>query len=314
MSVRITSLGDKQGTGMNHRKELALLKKILERGSILESSWPELMHSNLRTLKVIGALDSGLMRGKRAPQIWIKDRNQLDKRIAWLTPEEPDNTRSVRGASVMSANDSKSGDALPYLILNLVGGKDVSWRLDNDDFYWPHHPHPSCIRSLVIDQRGPGSSPTPVGPVILVENLDVQMNIGQKLPESLQGALIIHYPGWVSDKLIQALQSWDQADIYISPDLDPVGLSNLMRLSNAIPKVSFLIPEITAESLRKYGNGPIWSNNAALVVKLMPWIALQDKKLRTIFNILHLTGKGLEQEFFNVTSASWLIIEPNRKN
>ncbi|MFI8583159.1 hypothetical protein [Ectopseudomonas khazarica] len=137
-----------------------------------------------------------------------------------------------------------------------------------------------------------------------MENRDTLLHLPARLPAALSGALVAHYEGWLSDRLLALLVRWEGAKIWLLPDLDPVGLANARRIADALSCAGMLVPLLSAEVVDRYGNETIWRENFALVPGLLPWLELQDPLLRELFALLKSKGRGVEQEYCLVAPST----------
>lgn len=282
-----------------HPKELATLTKLRLEGRMLASAWPKSLASLLEQLRRSGIVSVHTPQGARSPYVVITQPQAIDERIKRLSFEGDVVTESARAQNIVANGSSKRGSRLPYLSLLLVGGRAVGWETEAGvPVSWPAPAHKACLRTLNIDERYPEDLLQPLGDVILVENKDLAINLAEILPECLQGALIVHYEGWLSDRLLNVLGRWRYAKLWIMPDLDPVGFANILRLRGKIPDAGVLLPCVTAEHLRVFGNQDIWKNNFGLVENLLPWVDRQEQSIQSLFGQLHKAGVGVEQEMF----------------
>lgn len=291
-------------------KEIATLEKLRQDGRILASAWPKSLAQLLEQLTRAGVVSVSKPQGARVPYVMIKNKRAIDERIASVSFSGEMDTDSVRAQNIAANGASKSGGRLPYVSLLLVGGNSVGWETEcGVPVSWPAPAHKSCLRMLNIDERYPDDLLQPLGDVILVENKDLAINLPEILPPELQGALIVHYEGWLSDRLICTIKRWRYAKLWVLPDLDPVGFANIKRLRTQIPDVGVLIPDLSADDIRLFGNGSIWKDNFGLVENLLPWIRTQDQALQNIFVKLHESSVGIEQEAFLVMgkAITWNI-------
>lgn len=280
-------------------KELTTLTKLRLEGRMLASAWPKSLASLLEQLRRSGIVTVHTPQGARSPYVVITQPQAIDERIKRLSFEGDIVTESARAQNIVANGSSKRGSRLPYLSLLLVGGRAVGWETETGvPVSWPAPAHKACLRTLNIDERYPDDLLQPLGDVILVENKDLAINLAEILPESLQGALIVHYEGWLSDRLLNVLGRWRYAKLWIMPDLDPVGFANIMRLRGGIPDAGVLLPCVTTDHLRVFGNQDIWKNNFGLVENLLPWIDRQEQSIKSLFGRLHQAGVGVEQEIF----------------
>ena len=279
---------------------------------MLSSAWPKSLTDLLDQLKRSAIVAMEKPAGSRSTHVILKNREAIDQRIKSISYNGEVLTDSARAQNIALNGTSKKGSRLPYISLLLVGGGAVGWETDTGvPVSWPTPPNRSCLRTLNIDERYPDDLLQPLGDVILVENKDLAINLAEILPETLHGALIVHYEGWLSARLLSVLERWRYAKLWILPDLDPVGFANIKRLREAIPDVGVLMPDITTDHIKVFGNHSIWKDNFGLVANLLQWVDKQDEDIQDVFNHLHRAGAGIEQEMLLVLGADvrWRLSE-----
>lgn len=282
-------------------KEIATLEKLRQEGRILASAWPKSLADLLEQLKRSAIVSVSKPPGSRSTYVVLKNLKAIELRIQSITYDGDVVTDSARAQNIAANGSSKKGDRLPYVSLLLVGGSSVGWETEEGvPVSWPMPAHKSCLRTLNIDERRPDDLLQPLGDVILVENKDLAINISEILPKALKGALIVHYEGWLSGRLLEILKRWRYAKLWILPDLDPVGFANIKRLREEIPDAGILMPQVTTEHIRVFGNPHIWKDNFGLVANLLPWVDKQDQDIQDTFNHLHRASVGIEQEMLFV--------------
>lgn len=291
-------------------KEIAVLGRLVEEGQMLSSAWPKSLGELLEQLKRSSIVSVEKIAGARSPYVVLKNRSALEQRLKSISYQGDVVTDSVRAMNIAAQGESKKGSRLPYLSLLLVGGSAVGWETDEGvPISWPAPAHRACLRTLNVDERYPEDLLQPLGDIILVENKDLAINLAEILPVELKGALIVHYEGWISGRLMAILKRWRYAKIWILPDLDPVGFANIMKLRTEIPDAGVLMPTITTEHIKVFGNHNIWKDNFGLVSGLLPWIDKQPEAIQENFGHLHRAGLGLEQEMYFVIGKEmkWIL-------
>lgn len=279
---------------------------------MLSSAWPKSLTDLLDQLKRSAIVAVEKPAGSRSAHVILKNREAIDQRIKSISYHGEIITDSTRAHNIALNGVSKKGSRLPYISLLLVGGGAVGWETDSGvPVSWPTPSNRSCLRTLNIDERYPDDLLQPLGDVILVENKDLAINLAEILPESLHGALIVHYEGWLSARLLSVLGRWRYAKLWILPDLDPVGFANIKRLREAIPDAGVLMPDVTSDHIKVFGNHAIWKDNFGLVPNLLPWVDKQDEDIQEVFNLMHRAGAGIEQEMLLVlgTDVRWRVID-----
>ena len=142
-------------------------------------------------------------------------------------------------------------------------------------------------------------------PLLLVEN-QALFDRCDWLPENFNGSLA-YYAGQLSELFLQWLAEQKRTDVVILfPDYDGVGLSNFVRLNNALHPDSLLdfywLPD-WENKLVTFGSSKIWQETRILfenaIQKLESMNALSDDFIK-LGNLSQHYGKALEQE------AIWL--------
>src|SRR5690606_2398053 len=202
--------------------------------------------------------------------------DSLGQRIARLQPPKDLESCSVRGLNIIHGGSSKRGGRLPSLMISCSAGEAVRWEDAQGNILQWESPSPAFLKLLWHDERRPDATPKPTGHVVLVENRDTLLHLPTRLPAVLSGALVAHYEGWLSDRLLALLVSWEGAKIWLLPDLDPVGLANARRIAEALPCAGMLVPLLSPEIVDQYGDETIWRESFALVPALLPCLEQQD--------------------------------------
>lgn len=161
-------------------------------------------------------------------------------------------------------------------MISCSAGEAVRWEDAQGNILQWESPSPAFLKLLWHDERRPDATPKPTGHVVLVENRDTLLHLPTRLPAVLSGALVAHYEGWLSERLLALLVSWESAKIWLLPDLDPVGLANARRIAEALPCAGMLVPLLSPEIVDQYGDETIWRESFALVPALLPWLEQQD--------------------------------------
>lgn len=288
---------------MNRARELEMLERLRE-GPVPVRSWPKALKTLLDQLRGSGIVTVGRVPGRLSPHVIVQHVDSLGQRIARLQPPKDLDSCSVRGTNIINAGSSKCGDRLPSLMISCSAGEAVSWVDAQGKILQWESLYPAFLKLLWHDERRPEATPRPIGHVVLVENRDTLLHLPARLPAALSGALVAHYEGWLSDRLLALLVRWEGAKIWLLPDLDPVGLANARRIADALSCAGMLVPLLSAEEVDRYGNETIWRENFALVPGLLPWLELQDPLLRELFALLKSKGRGVEQEYCLVAPST----------
>jgi hypothetical protein len=294
-------------------KEVGVLEKLKAEGVILATLWPSSLKDLLEQLKRAAIVKMAIPAGRRSLCVVVVNPAAIEKRLAAITYQEIVTTDSSRAINILENGGSKRGSRLPYVSLMLVGGAAVGWETEQGvPVAWPKAANPSCLRMLNVDERVPEQLLQPLGDVILVENKDLAINLPEILPERLKGALIVHYEGWLSERLLNVLKRWRYASLWLLPDMDPVGFGNIKRLRDALPAAGVLLPIISAKDLSVLKDEAIWKDNFGLVAGLLPWLETQSGTLQKAFDQLHKASAGLEQEALLILGKNvvWHLDKP----
>ncbi|EQC0140434.1 TPA: hypothetical protein ACKAEE_000463 [Pseudomonas aeruginosa] len=262
----------------------------------------------LDQLRVSGIVTVGRVPGRISPHVIVQHADSLGQRIARLQPPKDLESCSVRGLNIIHGGSSKRGGRLPSLMISCSAGEAVRWEDAQGNILQWESPSPAFLKLLWHDERRPDATPKPTGHVVLVENRDTLLHLPTRLPAVLSGALVAHYEGWLSDRLLALLVSWEGAKIWLLPDLDPVGLANARRIAEALPCAGMLVPLLSPEIVDQYGDETIWRESFALVPALLPWLEQQDPPLRDLFALLKCKGRGVEQEYCLAVPST--VLEP----
>lgn len=136
------------------------------------------------------------------------------------------------------------------------------------------------------------------GPVALVENLESFLRVEDLIPSV---SVALNSAGRISDRLIacMARSRFEVLPLLHLPDYDPVGLSDYLRLREALAeRVSLFVPADLEERFAAFGNRKLITEkarNRALLEQLegRVWPCEQSRR---VFRLIRETGSGLEQE------------------
>jgi hypothetical protein len=136
------------------------------------------------------------------------------------------------------------------------------------------------------------------GPVALMENLECFLR-AEDIISSVSIAL--NSAGRISDRLIACLarSRFDAPPLLHLPDYDPVGLSDYLRLREALAeRVNLFVPSDLEERFTAFGNRKLIAEKArsrALLEQLegSVWPCEQSRR---VYELIKETGSGLEQE------------------
>lgn len=292
---------------MSRSRELEILQR-LRKGPVPVRSWPKALEAVLDQLRVSGIVTVGRVPGRISPHVIVQHADSLGQRIARLQPPKDLESCSVRGLNIIHGGSSKRGGRLPSLMISCSAGEAVRREDAQGNILQWESPSPAFLKLLWHDERRPDATPKPTGHVVLVENRDTLLHLPTRLPAVLSGALVAHYEGWLSERLLALLVSWESAKIWLLPDLDPVGLANARRIAEALPCAGMLVPLLSPEIVDQYGDETIWRESFALVPALLPWLEQQDPPLRDLFALLKCKGRGVEQEYCLAVPST--VLEP----
>ncbi len=292
---------------MSRSRELEILQR-LRKGPVPVRSWPKALEAVLDQLRVSGIVTVGRVPGRISPHVIVQHADSLGQRIARLQPPKDLESCSVRGLNIIHGGSSKRGGRLPSLMISCSAGEAVRWEDAQGNILQWESPSPAFLKLLWHDERRPDATPKPTGHVVLVENRDTLLHLPTRLPAVLSGALVAHCEGWLSERLLALLVSWESAKIWLLPDLDPVGLANARRIAEALPCAGMLVPLLSPEIVDQYGDETIWRESFALVPALLPWLEQQDPPLRDLFALLKCKGRGVEQEYCLAVPST--VLEP----
>lgn len=136
------------------------------------------------------------------------------------------------------------------------------------------------------------------GPVALVENLECFLRAEDIIPSV---SIVLNSAGRISDRLIACLarSRFEAPPLLHLPDYDPVGLSDYLRLREALAeRVSLFVPSDVEERFAAFGNRKLIAEkarNRALLEQLegSVWPCEQSRR---VYGLIKETGSGLEQE------------------
>lgn len=205
-----------------------------------------------------------------------------------------------RAANIAQSRMSKSaahGHECYYLLLRAVG--NANWYSDNGD----------CLDLQDVTQKL-GSAVLAIGgdceqswytqsELWLVENQALFDRLDW-LPKGCN-ATVAYYSGHVRKQLIDWLASSKRVPrIWLFPDYDGVGLSNYLRIKQALGcQVKFWMMSHWEQRLIRYGNNKLWQDTArefnAALPGLLPMIQ-DEPELCLLLEAMQRNGLALEQE------------------
>ena len=143
------------------------------------------------------------------------------------------------------------------------------------------------------------------GPILLVEN-QALFDQCDWLPADFTGCLV-YYGGQLSELLLHWFSSYKRADtVILFPDYDGVGLSNYVRLKQALSPetiLQFYWLSDWEDKLQRYGNAEVWLNTRQVfenAFQKLTTLQLLTEDFIKLGQLSQRYGKVLEQE------AIWL--------
>lgn len=263
----------------------------------------------LRPLLAGGILE--LVRAGRGEVVWVRNRPAFEE---WLRQRFPTFSKQVsiptgatRAGAVALRRDSKAGNqGVQHEVLHLRAFGDSTPLVSVDGRDLPvveltaRHGVAACLITAhsVIDVTR--------GHVLLVENLECFLRAEALVAEA---ALVLNASGRVSERLVKCLarsQLGAQPLLYL-PDYDPVGLSEYMRLREALgERVRLYVPNDLNERFERFGNRDLIvgkPRNRSLLEQLndAQWPCVESAQ---VFSLIKAFGAGLEQEALLLNYAS----------
>jgi len=297
-------------SGAVRKKALQWLLTLKDQQCLKVSAWPSGLGAELDALQKAGVVRISTPEGRRTPHLVVISNTKLDARISNITGDSPLKDLPARAASIHKHGSSKAGDALPYMMLNVLPG-GTPWVVGDTPVPLQMGDH--CYSGLILREKKP--SPQPLGDIILIENRETWVDIRHRLPLKLQAASLIHYEGWLSDRLIKVLKTWDRARIWIAPDYDPVGFHNYFKLKEVRQDVVMLIPHLTGAEIKQWGNEELWAKQQGYLYTVRKWCADNPGPTADFFEDLSRQGVGIEQEFLlGISHLVWNTEQVGRCN
>ncbi|MBE0440162.1 MAG: hypothetical protein IBX57_10485 [Gammaproteobacteria bacterium] len=237
----------------------------------------------------------------------IKDPVTVERHWREMTPsagDELDRDLPTRAANIAQSRMSKSaahGHQRYYLLIRAVG--NANWYSDNgDSLDLQDVTHKLGAAVLAIGGDCEQSWHTQ-GELWLVEN-QALFDRFDWLPDC-NSATVAYYSGHLRKRLIDWLSLRKRASrIWLFPDYDGVGLSNYLRIKQALgSQVNFWLMPNWQQRLLRYGNNKLWQDTArefnAMLPLLLPVIK-DEPELCLLVDAMQCNGLALEQE------AIWL--------
>ncbi len=281
---------------MSLSDERDLLNALLLDGAVPASGISKKLTGLKEQLCLSGAAFLSIPAGKRSYYLQVRSREQLERRLSSLAVVPLESMASVRARSIQSRQDSKKGGRLPYVLLNVLGSALTHWSC-------PAVPTPSALpmmpmgfAGLILEEGVEDYAWQPHGNVVLVENREAWITLGERLPPMLNGAAIIRYEGWLSKRMLSHIKQWTQATVWLFADFDPVGFSNLKSLRELGVNARMLIPVLDEQVIKTCTNDKIWQDNLSLVPSIAQWICQAHADEQALWRLLSEKGTALEHE------------------
>ena len=243
----------------------------------------------------------------RATVYQVINRQSVDNYLRQLHPLDeasiPDGlpTRSRNIGRERNSKTGQTGHDCWYLLMKSWDA-DVVWQNANDRMQPAELTARYGVAALQINvEPSLGQGWQCNRPLLLVEN-QALFDQCDWLPQDFKGCLV-YYAGQLSDVLLQWLAEQKRTDeVILFPDYDGVGLSNYVRLLNALHPDSALqfywLPDWEAK-LEKFGNTDCWLKTRVqfenAFAKLTALNALSPDFIK-LGSLSQTYGKALEQE------------------
>jgi hypothetical protein len=209
-----------------------------------------------------------------------------------------------RSRNIGLDRNSKTGKTLHdcYYLLMKAWDANLLWQDNTQSLQVADLTERFGVASLKIK---PESTWQCTGPILLVEN-QALFDQCDWLPVNFTGCLV-YYGGQLSDLILRWFSSYQRADtVILFPDYDGVGLSNYVRLKQALPSETSLqfywLPD-WEDKLQRYGNAEVWLNTRQAFENTFQKLAtlqLLNEDFIKLGQLSQRYGKVLEQE------AIWL--------
>ena len=293
----------------NRKITLQALEALLREGLQNARQWSGHLSTELQSLREIGVVITAVPPGKRTRHVIVRDTVRLAARIESLRGDEIAAHASVRASNLNRNGDTKNGLRLPYMLLNLLHGSQTTWRNRSGRSLGNEGDDPGAYQGIIL-RDGSEDDYEPKGPLVLVENRDVWINIRPLLPEALRLATLVQYEGWLSERFTSRLATWQDAEIFLLADFDPVGFHNHLRLQRVRPDAQMMLPVLSDAQLDQWGNNQVWHASAQLRYTLDMWAATSKSKAAHLYQRLAHRGLAVEQEaLLGINDLEWHEIE-----
>lgn len=228
---------------------------------------------------------------------YLRVQHPLDENS--LSTELPQRSRNI--GTDRNSKKGQAGHNCCYLLMK-AWNSEVVWRNQNDVM----HPSEQTTRfGLAALKISVGHTWHSNRPLLLVEN-QALFDRCDWVPEDFNGSLV-YYAGQLSDVLLRWFSEKKRTDeVILFPDYDGIGLSNYVRLADAVhadTSLKFYWLPNWENKLAMFGNAVVWSNTRIQFEKSLEKLKAMnalDANFLKLGNLSQRHGKALEQE------AIWL--------
>jgi len=263
-----------------------LLIKLLETGRISSSSVPESCRAEIMKFKEKGFID--WERSGRGGVYTVEERDSIITLLKNTGYHGPEQGLSPKARAVALHKDAHKGQD-DTLLLMLSAPEEVFWYNGEVSVNLFKIVQECGIASLLVK---PGDNWQTDKPIALVENKDLLVHAEKYFKKIEFKGTVIHYPGWVSKRIIAWLKTLKNTPVTIFPDYDPVGLSNYLILKKELPDLAIHIPENLPDLLTRYGDPERLKSSANRKIIEQT----KDENALYIYSLLLKHGAGLHQE------------------
>jgi hypothetical protein len=224
---------------------------------------------------------------------YLRVQHPLDENS--LSAELPQRSRNI--GTDRNSKKGQAGHDCCYLLMK-AWNSEVVWHNENDVMY------PSNLTTrfgLAALQIKAGYSWYSNRPLLLVEN-QALFDRCDWVPEDFNGSLV-YYAGQLSDVLLHWFSAKKRTDeVILFPDYDGIGLSNYVRLADAVhadTSLNFYWLPDWENKLAMFGNAVVWSNTRVQFEKSLEKLKAMNALSANFLRLGHLSqryGKALEQE------------------
>lgn len=286
-----------------HQKTIAYLHILSRQDGALYSQIPTAVRTDIDRLvsaQVLRKFPVG-----RGAKIYISDRDVLNEILTHHPLKSSDEVSHLppRAQSAYLTGKTKSirqPATSETLIFKALDGKpDLILRSDTNEFNITLLTNQFGVAGLEIMEfdhwEGDGS-------VVLVENKETfqypHLVYGS---ENYQGLLL--YTGNLSNLFLRWLRHKKRfGTVYLFPDYDPVGLSNIVRVidtsESSSTAIRLVIPDTIDAIFEAHANHEIYAKNITLMKKIKSTY-MHHPDIARIVELMELHGGGVEQEIIS---------------